>query len=143
MIPQDSRFHSFFIPALFSNFAETPVDTPVLEKTLDEIKQEVLRRAAKHLSPFNHVRLEDAERVVASLRSLDRDHWAEEWCRAGLPYEDKGEELAQRAAPREQIAEAYYNAFELCRMGRYPCASTPGKKQAYRHSMRILSLIHI
>ena len=61
--------------------------TAVREKTLDEIKQEVLRRAEKRLSPFNHVRLEDAATVVQALRSLDRDHWAEEWCKVGLPYE--------------------------------------------------------
>jgi esterase FrsA len=113
------------------------VDTGAREKTLDEIKAEVLRRADKHLSPFNHVRLEDAQRVVRALKSLDRDHWAEEWCRAGLPYETKGDELDQARAGAAEIGEAYYNAFELCRMGRYPCASTPGKKQAYRHSLRI------
>jgi esterase FrsA len=116
---------------------EQNVDTAAREKTLEEIRSEVLRRAEKHLSPFNHVRLEDAGQVVAALRSLDRDHWAEEWCRVGLPYEAKGDELAQRGAPREHIAGAYYNGFELCRMGRYPCASTPGKLQAYRHSMRL------
>ena len=113
------------------------MDTASRPKTLDEIKQDVLRRAEKHLSPFNHVRLEDAERAVATLTSLDRDQWAEAWCRVGLPYEAKGDELARRGAPRAQTAEAYYNGFELCRMGRYPCASTPGKQQAYRHSMRI------
>ena len=113
------------------------MDTGTREKTLDEIKQEVLRRAEKRLSPFNHVRLEDAKVVVQALKSLDRDHWAEEWCKVGLPYEAQGDELAQRQAGRREIGEAYYNAFELCRMGRYPCASTPGKKQAYQHSLRI------
>ncbi len=113
------------------------MDTGAREKTLDEIKQEVLRRAEKRLSPFNHVRLEDAKVVVQALKSLDRDHWAEEWCKVGLPYEAQGDELAQRQAGRREIGEAYYNAFELCRMGRYPCASTPGKKQAYQHSLRI------
>ena len=113
------------------------MDAGAREKTLDEIKQEVLRRAEKRLSPFNHVRLEDASVVVRALTSLDRDHWAEEWCRAGLPYEAQGDALAQRRAGRREIGETYYNAFELCRMGRYPCASTPGKKQAYQHSLRV------
>jgi esterase FrsA len=113
------------------------MDTGAREKTLDEIKQEVLRRAEKRLSPFNHVRLEDAKVVVQALKSLDRDHWAEAWCRAGLPFEAQGDALAQRQAGRKEIGEAYYNAFELCRMGRYPCTSTPGKIQAYQHSLRI------
>jgi pimeloyl-ACP methyl ester carboxylesterase len=113
------------------------MDTGAREKTLDEIRQEVLRRAEKRLSPFNHVRLEDARAVAQALKSLDRDHWAEEWCRVGLPYEAQGDALAQRQAGRKEIGEAYYNAFELCRMGRYPCTSTPGKRQAYQHSLRI------
>ena len=113
------------------------MDTAVREKTLDEIKQEVLRRAEKRLSPFNHVRLEDATTVVQALRSLDRDHWAEEWCKVGMPYEARGDELARDKADAKQIGAAYHNAFELCRMGRYPCASTPGKKQAYQHSLRV------
>ena len=113
------------------------MDTGAREKTLDEIRAEVLRRAEKRLSPFNHVRLDDAQQVVQSLESLDRDHWAQTWCRVGLPYEAKGDELAARQADRREIGEAYYNAFELCRMGRYPCASTPGKKRAYQHSLRI------
>jgi hypothetical protein len=92
------------------------MDTGAREKTLDEIKAEVLRRAEKRLSPFNHVRLEDAQRVVQSLASLDRDHWAEEWCRVGLPYEEQGDELARRGAGTREIGDAYYNAFELCRM---------------------------
>jgi len=94
------------------------MDTGAREKTLDEIKTEILRRSEKRLSPFNHVRLEDARAVAQALTSLDRDHWAEEWCKAGLPYETKGDELAQRQAGRSEIGEAYYNAFELCRMGR-------------------------
>jgi pimeloyl-ACP methyl ester carboxylesterase len=111
--------------------------TATREKTLDEIKQEVLRRSEKSLSPFNHVSHAHAKAVVAALRSLDKDHWAEEWSRVGLPYEAKGDELAKKGAPRTEIAAAYRTGFELCRMGRYPCASTPGKKQAYQHSLRI------
>ena len=50
------------------------------ERTLDEVKKEVLRRAAHH-SPFEGVRRDDVEKIVAGLKSLDRDHWAEQWSR--------------------------------------------------------------
>jgi pimeloyl-ACP methyl ester carboxylesterase len=112
------------------------MDTGAKEKTLDEIKQEVLRRSEKHLSPFGHARREDVEGVVRALKSLERDHWAEEWCKAGLAYEAKGDELVKRKADRKQIGAAYDHAFDYCRIGRYPCASTSGKKQAYQHSLR-------
>jgi esterase FrsA len=107
----------------------------VREPTLDEIKKEVLRRAGKRLQPFNHVLQQDVEKVVASLASLDKDHWAEQWCRVGLEYEKKGDVLAN-AGDAKKAGETYYLAYDYCRIGRYPCASTPGKKQAYQHSLR-------
>lgn len=113
------------------------MDTGAREKTLDEIKQEILRRTEKHLNPFGHVLREDVESIVRSLKRLDRDHWAEVWCKAGLAYEAQGDELVQRNADRKQIGMAYYHGFDYCRIGRYPCASTPGQKQAYQHSLRI------
>lgn len=113
------------------------MDTGAREKTLDEIKQEVLRRTAKHLNPFGHARLDEVEGIMRSLGSLDRDHWAEQWCKVGLAWEARGDELAQRKADAVKVREAYYHGFDYCRIGRYPCASTPGKKQAYAHSLRI------
>lgn len=107
----------------------------VQERTLDEIKQEVLRRSGKRLQPFNHVHHADVERIVQSLASLDKDHWAEAWYKVGLEYEKRGDELG-KAGDRKKAGEAYYLAYDYCRIGRYPCPSTPGKRQAYQHSLR-------
>src|SRR6185295_5486391 len=52
------------------------------ERTLDEVKAEFMRRAGK-LNPFEDIKREDAETVMAALRSLDKDHWAEEWSKLG------------------------------------------------------------
>ncbi len=46
------------------------------ERTLDEVKAEMMRRAGR-LSPFEEIRRADAEQVMNALTSLDRDHWAE------------------------------------------------------------------
>ena len=69
-------------------------------RSLDEVKQEVLRRAGK-INPFNHIRPDDAKRIVASLTSLDRDHWAETWCKVGLDYEAQGDALRQERCKRQ------------------------------------------
>ena len=106
------------------------------ERTLDKIKQEVLRRAAR-INPFEGVRRDDVERIVGGLTSLDRDHWAAQWCRVGRDYEAKGDALAKQGASGKQIGDAYFLAFNYCRLGRYPVASTPGKKEAYRDSLRM------
>jgi dienelactone hydrolase len=108
----------------------------VREPTLDEIKQEVLRRSGKRLQPFSHVHQEDVEKIVARLGSLDRDHWAALWSEMGLSYEKNGDEL-EKAGDGKKAGEAFYLAYDYCRIGRYPCPSTTGKREAYRHSLRM------
>ena len=103
-------------------------------RSLDEVKQEVLRRAGK-INPFNHIRPDDAQRIVASLTSLDRDHWAETWCKVGLDYEAQGDARAKAGASGKELADIYFLASDYCRIGRYPVANTPGKKAAYQHSV--------
>jgi esterase FrsA len=106
------------------------------ERTLDEVKAEMMRRAGR-LSPFEEIRRADAEQVMNALTCLDRDHWAEEWCKIGLAYEAKGDESAKAGAGAETLAETYMLGFDACRVGRYPTPSSAGKLAAYRHSLRI------
>ncbi len=105
-------------------------------RSLEEIKTEVMRRAG-HINPLEGIRREDAERVLASLTSLDRDEWAKAWCKVGLDYEAKGDDMAKQGAAGTALAEQYLLAFSNCMIARYPVPSTPGKLEAYRHSLRI------
>ena len=56
---------------------QTPPQKPAgsRERSLDEVKAEMLRRAGR-LSPFEDIRRDDAERVMNALSSLDKDQWA-------------------------------------------------------------------
>lgn len=105
------------------------------DPTLDDVKKEVMRRAEVS-GPFVGILREDAERIVQALKSLDPDEWAGLWCKAGLGYEAKADELAKQGGDRKQIGDLYFLAFNNCRVGRYPTASTPGRKEAYRNSLR-------
>ncbi len=105
-------------------------------RSLEEVKQEVLRRAGK-INPFGHIRPDDAKRIVASLTSLDRDHWAQSWCKVGLDYEAQGDARAKAGASSKELADIYFLASDYCRVGRYPVANTAGKKEAYQHSVRM------
>lgn len=105
------------------------------ERTLDEVKAEVMRRAGK-LHPFEGLHIPDAQRVMDNLTSLDRDHWAEQWRRIGREYEDKGDAAAKAGMQGRDLAGIYELAFDYYRTGRYPTASTPGKKQSYLDSVR-------
>ena len=106
------------------------------ERTLDEVKAEFMRRAGK-LNPFEDIKREDAERVMAALKNLDKDHWAEEWSKIGLDYEAKGDAAAKAGTSGKELAEIYMHAFDACRVGRYPSPTSPGKLKAYQHSLRM------
>jgi pimeloyl-ACP methyl ester carboxylesterase len=106
------------------------------ERSLDEIKKEVMRRAG-HITPFEGIRREDAAQVVASLTSLDPDQWAQLWCRIGFAYEANADARAGQHADAGELAALYTLAFEYCRVARYPVPSTVDKQEAYQHSLRI------
>ncbi|MFL6797261.1 MAG: alpha/beta hydrolase family protein [Xanthobacteraceae bacterium] len=105
-------------------------------RSLDEVKKEVMRRAGQ-LNPFEGIRRDDAQRIVDALTSLDPDHWAQLWSRAGLDYEAEADARAGAGAAPKELAELYALAFECCHIGRYPVPSSPGKMQSYRHSLRL------
>ena len=52
------------------------------EKTLEEIKADILHRAGR-INPFERVKKEDVEQVVRNLTSLDADLWGREWGKVG------------------------------------------------------------
>jgi dienelactone hydrolase len=111
-------------------------DARAQTRSLDEIKTEVMRRAGR-INPFEDIRREDAEKVLASLASLDQDAWAQAWCRVGLDYEAKGDELAKQGAGDKALVEHYMLAFSNCMIARYPVPGTSSKLEAYRHSVRM------
>jgi esterase FrsA len=106
------------------------------ERSLEEVKAEVLRRAGR-FSPFEDIPREDAERVMNALTSLDKDQWAEEWSKIGLAYEAKADARAAAGAGRAELEELYMLGFDCCRIGRYPSPTSPGKLASYKHSLRI------
>ena len=106
------------------------------ERSLEEVKAEFLRRAGR-LNPFEDIRRDDAEHVMKALQNLDKDHWAEEWSKIGIAYEEQGDARAKPGAPAAELAELYMHAFDACRVGRYPTPDSPGKLAAYKNSLRM------
>jgi len=106
------------------------------ERSLDEVKAEFLRRAGR-LNPFEDIHREDAEWVMASLKTLDKDEWAAAWSKVGIGYEEKADGRAKAGASGAELSALYLHAFDACRVGRYPTPNSPGKLQAYQHSLRM------
>ena len=104
------------------------------EKTLDEIKADILQRAGK-INPFERVKKADVEQVVKNLTSLDADLWGREWGKFGLKYEANAEEQ-EKQGKKKEAGETYYLAYEYYRIGRYPVPSSPEKKKCYAGALR-------
>jgi hypothetical protein len=106
------------------------------ERSLEEVKAEFMRRVGR-FNPFEDIHREDAERVMNALTNLDKDRWAHEWSKIGHGYEEKADARAKAGAPGAELAELYMHGFDACRVGRYPTPNSPGKLEAYRHSLRM------
>ena len=104
------------------------------EKTLDEIKTDILHRAGR-INPFERVKREDVEQVVRRLSSLEFDVWGEEWGKIGSKYESLAEEQ-QRQGRSKEAGATYYLAYEYFRIGRYPVPSSPEKMNCYQGALR-------
>ncbi|MGE5061618.1 MAG: alpha/beta hydrolase family protein [Betaproteobacteria bacterium] len=104
------------------------------EKTLEEIKADILHRAGR-INPFERVKREDVEQLVSHLSSLDPDLWGKEWEKLGLKYESLAEEQEKQGRSKE-AGETYYLAYEYFRIGRYPVPSSPEKMKCYKGALR-------
>ncbi len=113
------------------------------ERTFNEVKAEFMRRAGR-LNPFEEIRREDAQQVMNTLNSLDKDHWGEEWSKLGLAYKAKGDKAASAGAKGAELAELYMHGFDACRVGRYPSPVSPGKlARQRRHPMTVKPTIEM
>jgi pimeloyl-ACP methyl ester carboxylesterase len=104
------------------------------EKTIEEIKADILHRAGR-INPFERVKREDVEQVVSRLSNLEPDLWGKEWGRIGLKYEALAAEQEKRGRSKE-AGETYYLAYEYFRIGRYPVPSSPEKISCYKGALR-------
>jgi len=104
------------------------------EKSLDEIKADILHRAGR-INPFERVKKEDVEDVVKNLTSLDGDLWGREWAKVGVKYEAIAAEQEKQGKSKD-AGETYYLAYEYYRIGRYPVPSSPEKMNCYKGALR-------
>jgi len=104
------------------------------EKTLEEIKTDILHRAGR-INPFERVKRADVEQVLKNLTSLDPDLWGREWGRIGARYEAAGDEQ-EKLGKNKEAGETFYLAYEYYRVGRYPVPSSPEKLKCYQGALR-------
>ena len=96
-------------------------------RTLDELREEVIKRIKSNGYPGRGIRLGDAEAAMAALSSLDPDAWAHAWMTVG----DRVVEEAEAATGPDAQRELFKSAFATYTMGRFPTPVTPGKRASY------------
>lgn len=104
------------------------------EKTLEEIKADILSRAGR-INPFERVNKDDVEQVTKNLTSLDADLWGREWGKVGAKYEALADDQ-EKSGHKKDAGESYYRAYEYFRVGRYPVPTSPEKMNCYKGALR-------
>ena len=100
-------------------------------RTLEELREEVVKRVRANGYPGRGVRLADAESAMATLTSLDPEEWAAAWMAVG----DRVIAEAEAAANPDERRALYKSAYATYTMGRFPAPVTPGKRAAYDKSL--------
>jgi esterase FrsA len=110
------------------SFSDPRIAAP---RTLEELREDVIKRIKASGYPGRGVRVADAEAAMKALSSLEPDAWAKVWMDVG----DRVVEEAERAASTEEQCALFKAAYATYGMGRFPAPTTPGKQAAYDKSL--------
>jgi pimeloyl-ACP methyl ester carboxylesterase len=95
-------------------------------RTLEELKQETVRRAERNLYPLSGINAADAREAMAKLTSLEPDAWAAAWSGVGERYFARGD---------------YYQAWRVFNVARWPSEKlSAGKEKAYARALEAFQL---
>jgi len=102
-------------------------------RDLEQLKQEVQQRAEHNLPPLGGIAVGDAHAALSSIRSLDREEWAQAWCRVA---EAHWEQALSAAATRSEAARGeYWHAWRLFHFARWPTENAPAKAHARQRAL--------
>ncbi|MGE5465666.1 MAG: alpha/beta hydrolase [Methanocella sp.] len=102
-------------------------------RTLDELKQEVLRRVERGLTPVTGIKVEDARSALSSIDSLSREQWAQAW--SAVAERHYAAAQAAESTDPERAAQSYWNAWRLHHFARWPTENTPAKRHAKERAL--------
>ena len=102
-------------------------------RNLDQLKQEVQRRADRNMPPLGGIAPEDACAALSSIRSLEREEWAQSW--SGVADRHWSGARALEALDRAGARERYWRAWRLHHFARWPTENAPAKQHARRRAL--------
>ena len=101
-------------------------------RSLADIKEDIRNRIG-HRAPFTLADKDESELVLAELKGVEPEPWAEAWMTAGSRWEDTAQE--RKAKNQHQPAkEAFLKAYTYYGIARHPFPNSPGKRKAYQRA---------
>ncbi|MCW2636818.1 MAG: hypothetical protein JWQ99_3185 [Blastococcus sp.] len=99
-------------------------------RSLEDVRELMMRRARSGKNPFAFVDADTVERRLHTLTSLDRDEWADAFMAAADGLEDRA---AERAAAGDAAGarRTWLEAYGYYRVARYPTTNSARKREAY------------
>jgi esterase FrsA len=101
---------------------------------LIEFKANLTDRLDNHKAPFHAADADAARAAIARLENMDGAHWALVWSDAAAPFEARGKER-EAAGDTSAARDAYFAAYGLLHVGRFPTPNHPAKLENYVRSV--------
>jgi esterase FrsA len=102
-------------------------------RDLEQLKQEVQRRADRNIPPLGGIASADARAALSSIRTLDREEWAEAWCRVADEHWQQARSAAM--SNRDTARSECWQAWRLFHFARWPTENTPAKQHARQRAL--------
>ena len=103
------------------------------ERTLDEVKEEALKRAENGMYPMIGLDPADVREAFNSVHKMDNDEWAAAFMKVADRYMGEGKSL--EATDTAKASAAYTRAWRLYSFGRWPVPASEGKKRSYSKAL--------
>jgi len=103
------------------------------ERTLDEVKEEALKRAENGMYPMIGLDPADVREAFNSIHRMDNDEWAAAFIKVADRYMAEGKAL--EATDPVMAAAAYTRAWRLYSFGRWPVPASEGKRLAFAKAL--------
>jgi dienelactone hydrolase len=102
-------------------------------RDLDQLKEEVKRRADRGMPPLGGIVPENARLALAGIRSLEREDWANSWSRVAETHWSTAQSL--ETGERSGARDHYWKAWRLFHFARWPTENTPARQHAKQRAL--------
>jgi pimeloyl-ACP methyl ester carboxylesterase len=99
------------------------------ERTINELKVEVEKRAQHDAYPVEGLKLDEVREVLGHLTSLDPDEWAEAWSVIGDRHMTAAKD--ELSSSPDEADKNFVQAWHYYNFARWPAPTSRGKERAY------------